>query len=106
MLRGYRGVIIAFAGLALSALGVSAQDNEKTGGGAERAQSEQRQTTPPPPPSNLAANQPQTYQPACEAPKNRDDATFCIERRAAVAAEQSDMIPTALMVCENGNHAN
>lgn len=46
----------------------------------------------PSPTQNLTADEPQVYKPSCNQPKNHDDASFCIERRAALAAERANVL--------------
>lgn len=78
MSRRYWCLILAAVGC-LIASASEAQNNDKAGQRAESAAADQRQAERPPPPSNLAANQAETYQPTCEAPKSREDASFCQE---------------------------
>lgn len=44
------------------------------------------------PAENGAADRSETYAPSCDQPKNREDASFCIERRSVLAAEKANFL--------------
>lgn len=81
-------VIAAIALLAV-ATPSGARDNDKAQERPDAAQASPSEATPSAPPADRSADVGEPYAPDCNRPESRDDASFCVESRAALSAEQS-----------------
>lgn len=82
--------VIAALGFLILACGFSNQQ----GANQQRqdAASSRSQAPETPPAEDRATDSGKSYSPACNDPKDREDASFCIERRAVLAAEKANVL--------------
>lgn len=84
-----RFLVILIGALLLGSPGHTQPASQSDGRQAAEAQANASAPAPAP---GLSGDQPGPYQPACEAPESREDASFCEERRAAKAAERGNAL--------------